>query len=160
VVAEGRVGDGAASRPAAVTAESLAGGVVAGQSAIRLEPPVPGPVEDGWLLAARALAARLDARWRDARLVDRGPLRSYDLSASFSGLQDWVRMRRDLDGLEGSAGLQVERFAQTGADLTLRYYGDEGRLAGALAQRGYEIENESGRWRLRQSFDLPDGRRF
>ncbi|MDP6951943.1 MAG: DUF2066 domain-containing protein, partial [Alphaproteobacteria bacterium] len=92
--------------------------------------------------AALTMAEALESDWKLANLVDFSSVSTLDVSATLSGLDSWLSIRRRLGGMSQLAGTQVVSLSKSEAHLTLRYYGALGTLSGALDGRDLSLVDE------------------
>lgn len=106
---------------------------------------VAGPFPD--LVSARdgALEA-LQRAYKVASIVRTSGTTSLQLIASFHTIQDWVRIRRGIEGSRLISNLNVESVSATGADLSLVFNGRPDQLAGDLRQRGVDLHPADNGW--------------
>ena len=101
--------------------------------------------------AAREYATRLEDRWKNASVIDEadGGGEFVALSVPFSGLNEWISIRKTLASIPGVSNMDVRAITARGAHVTLNYGGDIDRLIEALAQRNMRMTNAGDYWELR-----------
>jgi hypothetical protein len=93
------------------------------------------PWEELFALAADRVVARFDESWKEANTI------RYDLPGALrvivpvANLGEWVKVRSALLEMPQVAEIEIIALARTGADITLRYYGEQTQLEAALATR-------------------------
>jgi hypothetical protein len=77
-----------------------------------------------------------------AGTVPSGPVRTLSVTVPIANLRDWVEIRRRLSGIPTVQRAEVRALARTQGQLNLVYFGDEGQLQQALAQRQLSLLQE------------------
>ncbi len=110
--------------------------------------------EDDAALYARAqqsIAATVEDAWKRANLLRFDEPRGIEVSVPLKDLAGWIAVRQRIAGIPFVSGSGVRSLTRENAVLSLQYFGDEGQLAGALAQRGLTLEEGATGWTLRLS---------
>ncbi len=108
-------------------------------------------LSDAMRRAAQEYASRLEDRWKNASVIDEadGSGEFVALSVPFSGLSEWISIRKTLASIPGVSNMDVRAITARGAHVTLTYGGDIDRLIAALAQRNLRMTNAGDFWELR-----------
>lgn len=102
------------------------------------------PWEELFALAADRVVARLDQSWKEANTI------RYDLPGAVraivpvANLGEWVKVRSALLEMPQVAEIEIIALARAGADIMLRFYGDQTQLEAALATRNLFLVAEPG----------------
>lgn len=146
-----------ASRSAdhAIVAEAFQQGAQYYVRLVDLRPNVPkadigvaGPYVS--LQSAQAGAvAELERAWKVASIVRSTGSTSLSLVASFRDLQEWVRIKKGLEGSRLINNLNIEALTTAGADISFSYAGRQDQLVSDLRSRGVDLANAGGSWQLR-----------
>ncbi len=125
------------------------------------------PIFDNDVKAALAKAATvtlkiLEGRWKTSRLgfgdddaarASAQAARSHDrftMTARFSGLREWITIRRKLQSISGIYDMQAGAVSPRGASISLTYPGGPEQLAAELAGSPFSLRNEAGQWVLQR----------
>ena len=123
-------------------------------------------IYDGDQATALAMAAAvtlkiIEGRWKSSRLglgddadAAAGALATQGsdkvvMTVLYSGLPEWVAMRRKLENLSGVHDMNPGSVSPRGATVTLSYPGGAGRLARDVQRAGLFLENRGDEWVLR-----------
>jgi hypothetical protein len=93
--------------------------------------------------------AALERAWKVASIVRSTGSTSLSLVASFRDLQEWVKIKKGLEGSRLISDLRIEALTIAGADISFSYAGRPDQLTSDLRARGVEIANGSGGWQVR-----------
>jgi hypothetical protein len=106
-----------------------------------------GPYPD--FEAARLGAIReLETAWKKASIVRTSGSSDLALAAHFSGVAQWVKIRKALEGSRLVTSMVVESFSATGADMKLAFSGRPEQLSADLRARGLSLAQDAGGWVL------------
>ena len=96
----------------------------------------PGqPLEELLALAAERVAARINEGWKVANVIRYDTPSSLRVVVPISSLREWVELCVTLSALSLVAEIEVVALARYGANIVLRYYGDQAQLESELAGR-------------------------
>lgn len=135
-----------------VLAEAAAQG---GQTYVRLSELRAGQNENtlatsapaGDLRSAQTAAVNaLEHAYKTASVVRTTGSTSLSLVASFRDLNEWVRIRKGLEGSRLVSNLNIESVSPTGADLSFVYAGRPDQLASDLRGRGVNLRGAGSGW--------------
>jgi hypothetical protein len=117
------------------------------------------PEEFGYTTELAALVAlgTLDGRWKatKARPTVGGsasggqPLKAVQLTISFSTLQEWQAIRKQITETPGVEDLQVGGQSGRSVEVAVRFPGGGVQLANSLASQGLDIREVGGTWIIR-----------
>ncbi|PLX35432.1 MAG: hypothetical protein C0605_10140 [Hyphomicrobiales bacterium] len=100
--------------------------------------------------AAGDLIARIEDRWKNETVsLGAGTGEPVNISVPFSGLNEWILIRKNLAAVPGVTNMDIKAMTARGAHVVLTYNGDVRQLAGALAQRNLELTDRGSYWELR-----------
>lgn len=99
--------------------------------------------------AAGDLIARIEDRWKNENVLMGGGGEPVNISVPFSGLNEWIVIRKSLAGVPGVSNMDIKAMTARGAHVVLTYNGDPRQLAGQLAQRNLELIDRGSYWELR-----------
>lgn len=153
-----------------VTVATLSGDPEAGSGALQVETrrfvagraadsrrdrlvQVTGEPLEGFLERA---AARIDAAvqeaWKEQFLLQFGNQRTIPVIVPLDGLDDWLTVRRRLEGVPAIQQATLATLSRREAHLELTFFGDEQRLTRALAQRDLFLAlRPDSNWELTRS---------
>lgn len=122
----------------------------------------PQGAEDENALALRAsglIADSLQEDWKRSTSVDYGQQSTLALSVPFSGLSDWVSIRRHLEGTKLIQRVIVDEVNMGTAKIRLEYVGKVEQLQTALSQTNlFLAADATGNWTLsRNAAAAPPG---
>lgn len=114
---------------------------------------VTGEPLEGFLERA---AARIDAAvqeaWKEQFLLQFGNQRTIPVIVPLDGLDDWLTVRRRLEGVPAIQQATLATLSPREAHLELTFFGDEQRLSRALAQRDLFLAlRPDSNWELTRS---------
>lgn len=114
---------------------------------------VTGEPLDGFLERA---AARIDGAvqeaWKEEFLLQFGNQRTIPVIVPLEGLDDWLTVRRRLEGVPAIQQATLSTLSPREAQLELTFFGDEQRLTRALAQRDLFLAlRPDSNWELTRS---------
>ena len=92
--------------------------------------------------AADKVAQALDTSWKHKAIVRDDMRQSVRLTALYSSLPEWQRLRDALGGVALVEEARLDALSYDGALLTLNYIGSEEQLARRLAQKGIILRHE------------------
>ncbi len=104
---------------------------------------------DFYARAQQGVEASIEESWQRANLLHFDEPSGIEVTVPLSGLSDWVTIRRRIAGIPFIHQSRVRSLNRDDAVLSLQYFGDEGQLASALAQRGLALEQGATGWVLR-----------
>lgn len=122
---------------------------------IDLRPNVPKPeiaVAGPFVSLASAqtgAVAALERAWKVASIVRSTGSTGLSLVATFRDLQEWVKIKKSLEGSRLVSNLNIEALTTLGADISLTYAGRQDQLVSDLRSRGVDLANAGGSWQLR-----------
>lgn len=99
--------------------------------------------------AQTGAVAALERAWKAASIVRSTGSTSMSLVATFRDLQEWVKIRKGLEGSRLISNLNIEALTTVGADISFSYAGRPDQLTSDLRARGVDIANNAGGWLLR-----------
>lgn len=99
--------------------------------------------------AQAGAVAALERAWKVASIVRSTGSTSLSLVATFRDLQEWVKIKKGLEGSRLISDLKIEALTTAGADISFNYAGRPDQLTSDLRARGVDIANESGGWLLK-----------
>lgn len=99
--------------------------------------------------AQTGAVAALERAWKAASIVRSTGSTSLSLVATFRDLQEWVKIKKGLEGSRLISDLNIEALTTAGADISFSYAGRPDQLTSDLRARGVDIANSSGGWLLR-----------
>ncbi len=99
--------------------------------------------------AQTGAVAALERAWKAASIVRSTGSTSLSLVATFRDLQEWVKIKKGLEGSRLISDLKIEALTTAGADISFSYAGRPDQLTSDLRARGVDIANGSGGWLLR-----------
>jgi hypothetical protein len=108
---------------------------------------VTGPHADLAAAAAAALA-EMETAWKRESIVRTSGSTPISLVASFTALDQWVRIQRALETSRIVSGLDIEAVSAVGADLSFLYAGRPDQLAADLRARGVTLTASERGWVL------------
>lgn len=101
--------------------------------------------------AARGTVARLEDAWRAENLVETGTETAMAIEVPVASVGDWTDVNRRLGGVGSIRRVDIAAMGAKAISLTVRYVGDEGRLASSMAAAGLVLAREADVWVLRRS---------
>lgn len=97
---------------------------------------VTGEPIDGFLMrAAERVDSAVQEHWKQQYLLQFGNQRSILVFVPLGGLDDWLTVRRRLQGIAAIQETTLDTLSRREAQLEISFVGDEQRLTRALAQR-------------------------
>ena len=87
-------------------------------------------------------------RWKQTSTVASGTAAELEVVVPITSLRDWVDVRRQLEDMVVVRDLEVVMMASDFVRARLRYVGDTGQLAAALADAGLSLEERGADWLL------------
>ncbi|MBU6320136.1 MAG: hypothetical protein KGS00_10820 [Alphaproteobacteria bacterium] len=106
-----------------------------------------GPFADPAQAQTGAVAALEDV-WKTASIVRTEGSARMEATVSFSGVADWIRIRKALETSRMVSSLSIESLSTRGADVSFVYAGRADQLAADLRARGVDLTGEDNGWRL------------
>lgn len=98
-----------------------------------------------------AAIAELERAWKASSIVRGSGSTNTTLVASFTGIQEWVKIRKGLETSRLVKDLNIESISTVGADISFSYTGRPDQLAADLRSKGVDLSNANGGWLLRVS---------
>lgn len=95
--------------------------------------------------------AELERAWKSSSIVRGSGSTNMTLVASFSGIQEWVKIRKSLEASRLVKQLNIESLSTVGADVTFAFTGRPEQLAADLRSKGVDLSGGNGNWLLRVS---------
>lgn len=115
--------------------------------------------EDDPMLGTRAAGAVADAlqeEWKRTTSVDFSSQATVMAQVAFRSLQEWVAIRRSLEGTRAIQRMQVEEMTISGARVRLDYVGRVDQLQTALAQSNVLLAaDDKGQWTISRNAATP-----
>lgn len=100
--------------------------------------------------AAAAVAEGVQEDWKQRNLLRPGLAQRVTVSVPFAGLEDWLKIRRLLQGVAGVQRSDIVALSRTQGEIDISFVGDEQQLVLAMAQSDLELTfDEIQGWRLR-----------
>ncbi len=104
-------------------------------------------------LAAVVAMGTLEGRWKAVHGRAASPLpaagaqlQPVQIYVEFRNIQEWLRIRRQLEDTPGVSDLTIGGLSSSAANVALRYPGGGPALAGTLGQLGIELRGSGGSW--------------
>ncbi len=119
---------GEAGQPAAAPPDAIEGEA----------PAMPDP--ELWARAVDQVVASIRSDWKRESAVGARAAGELRISAPIAGLDDWVRLRRQLTGTAGVQSIEVVMLRRASVIFDLIFAGDADRLRRSLAQYGLGLE--------------------
>jgi hypothetical protein len=108
---------------------------------------IAGPSPD--LASAQAAAiAELERGWKMQSIVRTSGSSSVKLTAAFSNIGEWVKIKRGVEASRLISSLSIESISTAGADLSFVYAGRPDQLQSDLRSRGIDLRGDSNGWVL------------
>ncbi|HEX5008358.1 MAG TPA: hypothetical protein VFV70_14685 [Hyphomonadaceae bacterium] len=107
-----------------------------------------GPFSD-LASARRGAIAELERAWKVRSIVRTAGSTDIALTASFSNIGEWVKIRKSLETSRLVNRLNIESLTTSGADLRFAYSGRPDQLAADLRAKGVELRSADNGWVLR-----------
>ncbi len=85
--------------------------------------------------AAERVAARINEGWKVANVIQYGTPASLRAIVPINSLREWVDLRATLGGMSMIADVEIITLGRTGANIVLRYFGNQSQLESALGGR-------------------------
>lgn len=108
---------------------------------------VIGPYS-GLAAAREGVIAELERAWKTQSIVRTSGSSSVQAVANFRDLNDWVKIRKGLEGSRLVTAINVDSLSQAGADVSFNYAGRPDQLAADLRSRGVSFSGADGGWML------------
>jgi hypothetical protein len=99
--------------------------------------------------AQQGAIAALERAWKVASIVRTSSSSNLSVTATFADLQEWVKIRKGLEGSRLVKDLNIESLSVAGADISFIYSGRPDQLAADLRSRGIDLTGDNGGWMLR-----------
>jgi hypothetical protein len=101
--------------------------------------------------AARdGVVAGLEDAWKRQSIVRTSGSSDMELTVSFTGIDQWVKIRRGLEASRLISNITTQSLSSQGADLRFNYSGREDQLQTDLRSRGLDLQRgDRGGWLLR-----------
>ena len=97
------------------------------------------PLEEVLALATDRIVTRLNESWKIANVIRYDAETELRVVVPLAGLRNWVEVRRTLSDLAQVSEIEVVALARSGADIVLRFYGDQDQLETALGDRDLSL---------------------
>jgi hypothetical protein len=94
--------------------------------------------------AAQTISNGLQQEWKRANVISFDELQRLTVAVPLSGLQEWLTVRRRLEGLASVAAADLQRLTRARAVIDLAFYGSLDQLLGQLEQRDLVLTRTSG----------------
>lgn len=129
----------------------MKGEIPAGPMAYDNTYPGDGGQEAALRKAAQDLVTRIEDRWKNENVSfgGAGTGEPLNISVPFSGLNEWIFIRKKLAAMPGVTNMDIKAMTARGAHVVLTYNGEMDRLASELAQRNLELTDRGSYWELR-----------
>ncbi len=125
------------------------------QQSTTIETFLQGADEDLPTLYARAsevVAAAVQEDWKQRNLLRPGEARRITVAVPLNGLDEWLKIRRRLDGVAGVQRSEIVTLSRTRGELDISFVGNEQQLVLAMAQSDLDLAfDDTGSWLLRIS---------
>lgn len=108
-----------------------------------------GEDERVWDQAVAGSLVRLETPWKAESLVRFDNAETLTISAPLGDVSDWARISKTLGGLPEVRKVSLAAFSQSHAVLRVSYIGGLPQLQRSLQNRGLQLADEAGQWRLR-----------
>jgi len=108
---------------------------------------IAGPSPD--LSSAQAAAiAELERIWKVQSIVRTSGSSNVKLTAAFSNIGEWVKIKRGVESSRLISNLSIESISTAGADLSFVYAGRPDQLQSDLRSRGVDLRSDGNGWVL------------
>ncbi|HMA13143.1 MAG: DUF2066 domain-containing protein [Bacteroidota bacterium] len=135
-----------------VETRRFAGGQAADSRRDRLVQVTGEPLEGFLERAAARIDAAVQEAWKEQFLLQFGNQRTIPVIVPLDGLDDWLTVRRRLEGVPAIQQATLATLSPREAQLELTFFGDEQRLSRALAQRDLFLAlRPDSNWELTRS---------
>lgn len=91
----------------------------------------------------------LERAWKVASIVRSTGSTGLSLVASFRDFQEWVKIKKSLEGSRLISNLNIEALTTLGADISFTYAGRQDQLVSDLRSRGVDLASAGGSWQVR-----------
>ena len=108
---------------------------------------VVGPFGD-LASAKRGAIAELERAWKVRSIVRTAGSTDIALTANFSNIGEWVKIRKGLETSRLVRNLNIESLSTSGADLRFAYSGRPDQLASDLRAKGVDLRSADNGWVL------------
>lgn len=140
-----------ASRYGAVTTPDVPGGtLILPERTFPLEGNEPSA--DLLKQAPAGVLQELESAWRrgvtSSAAPDSKPISRTMVRVPAASFEEWIDLRRRLEKVTGAGGLKVVALSRDEAQVSLTYPGGTEQLSAALAEAGFALRNEDGKWLL------------
>jgi hypothetical protein len=115
---------------------------------VSVEAGVGETPEDVYARAADEVSERVQEDWKSRNLLQSGPAYRIAVSVPVRSLDDWLEVRRRLEGVPVVRSAEVQSLSRTEARLTLVYYGRLDQLALALNQHDLALRRGPVEWEI------------
>ncbi len=99
--------------------------------------------------AQAGAVAQMERAWKTASIVRGTGTSNLTLTAAFTDISEWARIRRSLETSRLVRDLNIESISTAGADITFAYTGRPDQLASDLRSKGVDLAGSDGNWQLR-----------
>lgn len=106
-----------------------------------------GPFSD-LASAKRGAITELERAWKVRSIVRTSGSTDIQLTASFSSIGEWVRIKKGLETSRLVRNLNIESLSTSGADLRFAYTGRPDQLASDLRAKGVDLRSADNGWVL------------
>jgi hypothetical protein len=90
----------------------------------------------------------METIWKQASVVRTSGSSSMAAVANFTGLPEWVKIKKGIEGSRMISGLRIESISTAGADLTFNFAGRPDQLAADLRARGLTLRGVDRGWTI------------
>jgi hypothetical protein len=90
----------------------------------------------------------METIWKQASIVRTSGSSTMAAVANFSGMPDWVKIKKGIEGSRMISGLRIESISTAGADLTFNFAGRPDQLAADLRARGLTLRGVDRGWTI------------
>jgi hypothetical protein len=98
--------------------------------------------------AQAGAVTELERAWKVASIVRTSGSTSMSLVATFADVQQWVRIRKSLEGSRLVRNLNIESLSTAGADVSFVFNGRPDQLVADLRSKGVDLRGDNGSWTL------------
>lgn len=89
--------------------------------------------------AVREVQAALRQDWKKKTKIDPSQMSSLKARARFDTVQEWIRLKRSIEGVSGVSSVKVQGLKPKEAIIRIEYLGGEARLMPAFSQAGIAL---------------------
>ena len=99
--------------------------------------------------AQAGAVSQMERAWKAASIVRGSGTSNLTLTAAFTDISEWARIRKSLETSRLVRELNIESISTAGADITFAYTGRPDQLASDLRSKGVDLSGSNGNWQLR-----------